>query len=80
MEKPKLKTIMIVIEETGTADGQGFNVYLAGDKERIDQVDPKKYGPAEFWASKLFRICCNVLMETGVVQTMGKKSEPKGGH
>lgn len=71
MKKQKLRKIMIVIEETGTDGGQGFNVYLLGDKERFGDktLKAKDLSPAEFWGSKLFNICIDALKQAGVVQT-----------
>lgn len=70
MEK-KLRKLMIVIEETGTDGGKGFITSLKGDTERLR--DPLlKYdelSPAEFWGSRLFDLCAQVLAQTGVAKT-----------
>lgn len=60
------RKLMIVIEDRG--NGREFNMYMAGDKDRIDRVPEKELGPAEFWASKLFTICAQVLEEAGVLK------------
>lgn len=62
------KKVMIVIEETGD-EGQ-FNVFMAGDVERLDGKTPlKDLGVAEFWASKLFQVCTNTLTQAGVIKS-----------
>lgn len=62
------RKIMIVIEEdTG---GHGFNVYMAGDKERLQAGIPtEQMTAAEFWGSKLFQICAHAMRQSGAVQT-----------
>lgn len=59
---------MIVIEETGLSDGKGFNIYMAGDKERLQQtprIAEDDMSPAEFWGMKLFSIVGNIVVRTG---------------
>lgn len=79
MSNKKLRKLMIVIEETGQqvpdlpgkpgSGGKGFNVYLAGDKERIGKVPDDQLGTAEYWGSRLFSIVMSVLRQTGAVRT-----------
>lgn len=66
----KKRRLMIVIEETGADGGKGFNLYLSGDKERLGTISPDNYSPAEFWASKLFTICCDAVTLAGSVKTV----------
>jgi hypothetical protein len=63
-----MRKILIVIEETGEGEGMGFNVHLAGDKERIGKVPDSELGPAEFWGSNLFHVCVQVLQQAGVIR------------
>lgn len=72
-EKKKLRKLMIVIEETGSDGGKGFNVYMAGDKERIGKIDYDQMSPAEFWGSKLFSIVVDVIRRAGAVKTIDGK-------
>jgi hypothetical protein len=61
------KKILIVVEEA--IDGNGFNVYMDGDKERISAgIETALMTPAEFWGSKLFGICVMALRQHGAVQ------------
>lgn len=67
------RKIMIVIEED--KGGHGFNVYMAGDKERLQQNIPTdQMTAAEFWGSRLFQICVHAVRQAGAVQ-----SETQGG-
>jgi len=77
MSKKKLKKVMIIIEETGSDGGAGFNVYLGGDKGRIHKLPNDQLSPAEFWGKKLFEICCHALGQTGVVKSMMTMEGPK---
>lgn len=68
-----MKTVKIVIEETGvnTPEGKGFQVYLEGDIANIQLgVDDDLLSPAEFWGKKLFGICGAVLQETGALKSV----------
>jgi hypothetical protein len=60
---------MIVIEENGSNNGNGFDVYMAGDMQRIPLVSESEMTPAEFWGSRLFVVCMNVLQQSGVVKS-----------
>lgn len=72
-DKSKLRKVMIVVEETGANDGRGFNVYLAGDKERINSVEDVDLSPAEFWGKRLFQICIDACIKAGAVKSVDKK-------
>lgn len=80
MAKPKLRKIMLVVEETGerNADGsQPFNVYLAGDKERIGYVPKEMLSAAEFWAQSFLGICMGAMKQSGALQTITKLGDKK---
>lgn len=81
MQKRKL---MIVVEDTGSDNGKGFNVYLAGDVERLSDksIPDDKLCPAEFWASRIFGIAIQLLQATGIVKDikMPKGSVPPNAH
>lgn len=67
----KLKTINIVIQETGEEGGKGFNVYMSGDKDRLVQqggITEGEMTPAEFWGYKLFGMVVKVLKEAKAVK------------
>lgn len=64
------RKITIVIEETGTDGGKGFNVYMSGDKERLGKIPEAEYSPAEIWGSKLFSICTSTLRACGAIKTV----------
>lgn len=71
------RKVMIVIEETGTNNGKGFNIYLAGDIERFKSpISEKDMTPAEFYGMKLFKICIGALVQIGVI----KNVVPPGAH
>lgn len=61
----KRRKVLIVIEETGEYDGMGFNCYLSGDIERLNKTNQRDLSPAEYWGLHLFRICGDVLKQTG---------------
>jgi hypothetical protein len=61
------RTLKIVISENGENNGNGFGVFLEGDKERIGSVPTKKLSPAEYWATRLFGACMRELQEAGVI-------------
>lgn len=65
----KNKKIMIVVEETGEHDGKGFQVYMAGDVERIGQVPKNELSPAELWGGELMSVCIQVLKQAGVIES-----------
>ncbi len=65
----KKRKLMIVVEETGTDNGRGFNVYLSGDTERLKTLkNEEDMSPAEFCGSKIFIICADAIKKSGVVQ------------
>ncbi len=68
------RKLMIVIEDNGQDGGKGFDVYLAGDKDRIGKIPEEQLGPAEFWGAKLFQICGKIVSDTGAA----KRKYPKG--
>lgn len=75
MSKPK-KKIMIVIEDTGGYGGNGFNVYLTGDTQRLDGKTPnEELTAAEFWGAKLMQICIGTLHSAGVVKNVKEPQE-----
>lgn len=64
------KKIMIVVEED--VGGHGFNVYMAGDKERMQKgISPDEMSAAEFWGSRLFSICIEAVKQTGAADKKG---------
>lgn len=62
------RKLMIVIQEED--GGNGFNVYLSGDKERIGRIPDSELGPAEFWGSRLFRICGQAIQQSGALKSV----------
>lgn len=77
------KKISITFEETeAEAGGMGFNVYLDGiDDERrkvIDAMDPetqlKNLSTAEFWALRCFQITMNVMMQSGAIKKVTRRT------
>lgn len=73
MSEQKLKRTMIVIQENGEHGGKGYNVTFEGDTDRIGTVPDEDLTPAEFYGSKLFQICTNVLNDIGAVKNVFKK-------
>lgn len=68
------RKIMIVIEEE--KGGHGFNVYMDGDKERLQaNIPTDQMSPAEFWGLRLFQICVNAVRSAGAVQSEGVRGE-----
>lgn len=78
----KLRKLMIVIEDTGTENGKGFQVYLTGDVERLSDksVKHEDYCPAEYWGMSLMSICAQVLEQTGAMKSKVKKKVPSNAH
>ncbi len=68
----KLKKVMIVIEETGTGEGLGYNVYLAGDTAGIN-LPSEEQTAAEFYGAKFFTMIINKLKEIGAIKTEHKR-------
>lgn len=66
---------MIVIEETGEHGGKGYNVYLAGDTERLKDTPVSQWSPAEHAGATLFEICVNALKSAGQVKTILKPGD-----
>ena len=66
--KEKLRTVYIVVEETGADNGKGFNVYLAGDIQRMESIKPNQFSPAEFWGAKFFEMCGDMLANSGSIK------------
>lgn len=75
---PKLRSLSIMIVENGKGDGQGFDVFLKGDTERLlkFQKQGKTMGevaeemsPAEFWGTTLFSLCVDALRQANVIKT-----------
>lgn len=75
----KLRTLKIVIRETGKDSGEGFEVFLEGDKERIPTIAEDRMSPAEYWGCALFDICVERLKSAGAVKTMTVESEESKG-
>jgi hypothetical protein len=74
------RKLMIVIEETGFKEvaengepGNGFMIYLEGDTERLDIVKPADLSAAEFWGSRLFSICADIVKKCGGLERPGVK-------
>lgn len=68
----KLKKLIIVIEEDGTLNGNGFRIYLDGDKERLGSTKDDDLSPAEFWGKHLFRIVINSVKGAGALKSVNK--------
>lgn len=71
-----LKKISIVVEETGTHGGKGFQVYLSGHDRDLDKVPDAEKTTAEWWAYRLFSIVIHALKEAGVIQTQRPMPDP----
>lgn len=70
----KLRKLMIVVEDTGEHGGKGFNVYLDGDIDRLQAgiaVDDRS--PAEHWGLELFRVCGEIITQTGTGREIKKE-------
>lgn len=68
-----MKKVMIVFEETDSNDvnkGQGFNVYLAGEKDRIGKIPTDQLSAAEYWAYHCFQIVIGAINRTGAVKSV----------
>ena len=63
-----MRKISIVIAETDVQAGESFNVYLEGDTERLGIIGLEEMSPAEFWASRFFKMCSEELHKTGAMQ------------
>lgn len=74
--KKKKRKILLVVEDTGQYDGDGFVFYMAGDKERLDKglMEPEKMCPAEFWGMKLFSVCVGALNESNALDDISKEA------
>lgn len=70
-EPPKKKRIFIMVEETGDSNGAGFQVYLGGDVQRLNDmsIPQNLLSPAEFWGGTIFNIAIDTLRKAGVIKT-----------
>ena len=65
---------MIVIEDDGY---DKFHFALVGDTERLDKIPVAEYSAAEFWATKFFTACHEVLKQSTEVKTLNREERRK---
>jgi len=65
----KPKKVMIIIEDAGIGDS--FNLYISGD---IDLTSPpSEMSPAQYWGSRLFKLCTAAVQEIKVLRNKNTK-------
>lgn len=67
------KTLKIVFSDNGKNAGKGFNLYLDGDTDGIEDIPEDKMTPAQYYGSKLFEVCKSALEEAGIL--LAEKSQ-----
>lgn len=73
--RKKKRKVLLIIEDTGEHEGDGFRFYMGGDKERLNgTLTAEELGPAEFWGSALFNVCVQTLNAAGALNP-GSKGE-----
>ena len=71
------KKVMIIFEETGGAEGREFKTYIEGLSkdagEMSEEEQTVKLSPAEFWGLRTFQVIKDMMIKTGMLQSVQRK-------